>query len=208
MVYPKPYLWEENKALSFFEIYRKICGHYSVNPFISREMIALIFFEETGFSNVRQNRGTGPAVGFGQMEIYNHDKIPFFEWLGFNSNRWDRKSPLRLITPEQITNDNDLSVKITCKYFDWLLGVKGKSTMGALEAQTGGGANRTIIPCWLNAERELKSVIRSGDRMKLIRALNMARSGGPHPNPIKYEWYQAYWEFTVPNNPQVWRIAA
>jgi len=200
MVHPKPFLWEEDKALNFFEIYKKICVHHPSSHAISREMIVLIFFEETGFCNVRQSRGTGPAVGFGQVEIYNPDKIPFFAWLGFNSDRNKRNSPLPLITPERITSDNDLSVKISCKYFQWLVSERDKSTLGALQAQTGGGANLTIIPVWLNAERELKSVIHSGDRMKLIRALNMARSGGPHPNPIRYDWFKAYWDFTVPES--------
>jgi len=208
MINPKPFLWEEDKALSFYEIYKKVCVHHPCSHLISRELIVLIFFEETGFSNVRQSRGKGPAVGFGQMEIYNPDKVPFFAWLGFNSDRWKRDSRLTLITPGLITSNNDLSVKITCKYFQWLVSERGKSTSGALEAQTGPGVNRTIIPVWLRAEGELKSAIHSGDRMKLIAALNMARSGGPHPNPIKYDWFKAYWDFTVPDNQQVWGVAA
>jgi len=200
MVHPKPFLWEEDKALNFFEIYNKVCVHHPKGHPISREMIVLIFFEETAFSNVRQSRGTGPAVGFGQMEIYNPDKIPFFEWLGFNSDRKKHDSRLPLITPERISNDNDLSVKISCKYFQWLVSEKGKSTHGALQAQTGGGANLSFIPVWLNAEKELKSVLYSADRMKLIKALNQARSGGPHPNPIPFELFKAYWDFTLPES--------
>jgi len=197
MVNPKPFLWEETKALNLFQIYNKIGVYHPAGHPVSREMITLIFFEETGFCNIRQNRGAGPAVGFGQMEIYNPDKIPFFEWLGFNSDR-KKTSRLPLITPERISADNDLSVKITCKYFQWLVSEKHKTGTGALQAQTGGGANLSFIPVWGAAEKELKSVLYSNDRKKIINALNKARSGGPHPNPIPFDRYKSYWEFTVP----------
>jgi len=203
MISPKPFLWEEDKALNFFQIYNKIGVHHPTGHAISREMIALIFFEETGFSNVRQNKGSGPAVGFGQMEIYNPDKIPFFEWLGFNSDRRKSDSRLPLITPERIVNDNDFSVRLTCKYFQWLVGEHHKSTVGALQAQTGGGANLSFIPVWLSAEKELQSVLYSGDRVRLMKALNRARSGGPHPNPIPLQQFKAYWDFIVPEADMV-----
>jgi hypothetical protein len=202
---PKPFLWDEDKALNFFEIYNRISVHHPAGHPVSREIIALIFFEETAFSNVRQNKGSGPAVGFGQMEIYNHDKIPFFEWLGFNSDR-RKSSRLPLITPDRIVNDNDFSVQLTCKYFQWLVEKQGKSTIGALQAQTGGGANLAFVPLWQSAEQELKKVIFSGDRIRIINALNRARSGGPHPNPIPLKQFKAYWDFTVPQSQVLFGI--
>ena len=98
----------------------------------------VIFFHETGFSNIKQGKGSGPAVGFGQMEIFNDDKIPFFKWLppGFDSVTFNPKTPpaaqkakkdqygilptMEKLTDARVTSDDDFAIKMHCKYFEWL----------------------------------------------------------------------------------------
>src|SRR4030095_2693206 len=72
-----PPLWDPFAALSILDVCKKLQVHLSSAQPVAREALLLIFFHETGFSNIKQGMGTGPAVGFGQMEIFNLDKIPF-----------------------------------------------------------------------------------------------------------------------------------
>jgi hypothetical protein len=201
-VYPRPFLWDESRALDFFDLYDLVCAkHPLVHP-VSRELIMLIFFEETAFANVKQDKGRGPAVGFGQMEIYNKDKIPFFEWLGYNSDVDSYPPPNELpnITPDMIVSDYDLSVLITCSYFQWLCDENGKSTVGALQAQTGGGANLAFVPLWLQGEVMLNKAFDTRKRDDFIKALNHARANGPHANPVNSVTFATYWDFTLPED--------
>jgi hypothetical protein len=82
-----PGLWEPAKAITFFQLAKKIEVHLRPGLPVTREVMLAICFHETGFSNIKQGRGSGPAVGFGQMEIFNDDKIPFFATLGFDSRK-------------------------------------------------------------------------------------------------------------------------
>src|SRR5215468_2650940 len=129
-----PHQWDPFAALSMAEVCRKLKIHLWPGQPITREIMLVIFFHESGFANIKQSRGTGPAVGFGQMEIFNLDKIPFFEWLGFDS-----------VTHDMVLADNDFAIKMHCKYFEWLFkegyskssppGTKGiKSAKGILSA--------------------------------------------------------------------------
>jgi hypothetical protein len=207
MVSYKPNLWEEPQALDVFTLYNKISVFHPKDHIISRSLILAIFYEETFCSNIRQNTGKGPAVGFGQTQIYDKEKIPFFKTLGFNSDRDDQSSSLPLITPEIILKDHDLSVKITCKLFQWLCarkeeGGRGKGIDGALEAQAG-GPNKDLIPLWKASERELKTALFGSDRAKIAGALNLAK------RPLKgapFKDYTEYWNFTIPQSGLLWGI--
>jgi hypothetical protein len=197
----KPFLWEPERALNFPDVYDLICRYHPDGHVVSREIIACIFFEETGFCNRKQK--PGPAVGFGQIQIYDSDKIPFFESIGFNSDRKNTASQLPLITYDKIISDNDLSVKISCQYFQWLA-AKGKSLHGALQAQTGGGGNAKFVPLFIEGgKRLLRAITDEWTREAFADALNYARANGIHANPIPYKGkfaYTKFWEFVIPDS--------
>lgn len=189
-VNPKPLFWEPDKALNFPDIYYLISQYHPQEHPVSREIIACIFFEETGFCNRRQRtkKGFGPAVGFGQMEIDNPDKEDFFKWMGIPKP-----------SPDAITINNELSVQISCKYFQWLVSVHGKSVDGALSAQTGGGGNESFVPLFKEGGKRLRDAIYSSDKREdYVRALNYARTNGIHKNGIPYKDYRSFWEFVIP----------
>jgi len=195
----KPLFWEPDKALNFPDIYDLICQYHPDGNPVSREIIACIFFEETGFCNRKQK--PGPAVGFGQIQIYDSDKIPFFESVGYNSDKKNTNSSLPLITYEKITSDNALSVKLSCQYFQWLA-QNGKSLEGSLMAQTGGGRNLKFVPLFIEGGKRLKQALTSEQtRESFADALNYARANGIHQNPIPIRGKNAYtkfWEFVIP----------
>lgn len=197
----KPFLWEADKAVDFPTIYKLICAKHPDGHVVSREIIACIFFEESAFCNRKQK--PGPAVGFGQIQIYDHDKIPFFESIGYNSDKNKKDSPLPLITYEMITGNKELSVTISCKYFQWLVTTKGKTLNGALQAQTGGGNNGKFVPLFIAGGTKLKQAIASDKtRESLAAALNYARANGIHQNAIPFSGqfaYTKFWEFVVPD---------
>lgn len=195
----KPLFWEPDKALNFPDIYELICKYQPEGSPVSREIIACIFFEETGFCNRKQK--PGPAVGFGQIQIYDNDKIPFFESIGYNSDKKNSTGSQPLITYETIIGDKDLSVKLSCQYFQWLA-KKGKSLEGSLMAQTGGGANQKFVPLFIEGGKRLRQAINSQQtRESFADALNYARANGIHQNPIPIRGanaYTAFWEFVIP----------
>lgn len=195
----KPFLWEPDKALNFPDIYSLICKYHPEGNPVSREIVACIFFEETGFCNRKQK--PGPAVGFGQIQIYDQDKIPFFESIGFNSDKKNKNSSLPLITYETIINDKELSVRLTCQYFQWLV-KNGKSLEGALSAQTGGGGNAKFVPLFIEGGKRLQNALYNEQtREAFADALNYARANGIHQNPIPVRGKNAFtkfWEFVIP----------
>jgi hypothetical protein len=199
----------------------------SLPAHLQREHLLVIFFHETGLANVRQNYGKGPAVGFGQMEIFNPDKIPFFATLRYNSAIFNPKvSPkekemhsdlngLFPLTYESVLNDNEFAVRMHCAYFGWLFeegvpynaapGQKGiKSLRGMLQAQTGGGNNLVFVDHFERQGAALQAVINSGDRKAIIRALNDVRhylkkdSSGTEKQTLELNQFRKYWDFTLP----------
>ena len=84
-------LWDPNKALDLFSLIRVI-RMYSLTGVIPAELIAVIFFEETAFCNVRQTTGRdknqnvvyGLGVGFGQTQIYDPEKRLFFASIAYH----------------------------------------------------------------------------------------------------------------------------
>jgi hypothetical protein len=198
-----PVLWEPAAALSMLQVCTKLKQYLAPAPPIALGHMLAIFFHESGFANIKQGKNTGPAVGFGQMEIFNLDKIPFFKWLppGFDSIThnpnvapFKKKTVLEQhgITPafaklthEQVKADPDFAIKMHCKYFEWLFtegfaksnpNQKGiKDIRGLLAAQTGGGGNEHFIEEFAVGGENIGKVIGTGDREAIISALNEIR---------------------------------
>jgi hypothetical protein len=220
-----PFNWDPNRAMPFFKLAGLIDRHLRAGLPIRREHLLVICFHETAFANVRQNHG--PAVGFGQMEIFNPNKIPFFAAQGYNSailnpdlsprekQKYRDLNRLFPLTYESMLNDNTFAVRMHCAYFAWLFdggvpasagfGQKGvKSLRGLLQAQTGDGKNLVFVDHFENAGAALQAVIGSGDRKKIIDALNSVRhylkkaSPGTEKQPLELGRFRKYWDFTLP----------
>jgi len=109
------------------------------------ELLTAIFWEETGFQNIRQ-RGGGPAVGFGQVERATIKAVNGFFKTSF--------------TPEQILADNNASVQIASLTLSMLFKRIG-SKLGALKGYAGvfsNPANAPIPARWLDCESQLLAV--------------------------------------------------
>lgn len=224
-----PYNWDPYRASTFIELVRLLDRFLRPDLPIQREHLLVIFFHETGFCNVRQNQGKGPAVGFGQMEIFNPDKIPFFQTLKYNSavlnprlsesgkEKYSYLNTLFPLTYESVLNDNEFAVRMHCAYFAWLFdegiptnaapGQKGiKSLRGMLQAQTGGGNNAIFVDHFINSGSSLKTVINSGDRQKIIDALNSVRhylkkgTAATETNPLTLTRWTKYWDYIMPES--------
>ena len=222
-----PYNWDPYRATPFFELARLIDRHLRADLPIRRKHLLVIYYHETGFANVRQNQGKGPAVGFGQMEIFNLDKIPFFATLRYNSvilnpnvsahekNKYSHLNVLFPLTYESVLNDNEFAVRMHCTHFAWLFdegypanaapGQKGIKTLrGMLMAQTGGGKNLVFVDHFVKSGADLQAVINSGDRKKIIDALNGVRhyyktnSSEMESRPLPLDRYRKYWDFILP----------
>ena len=203
----KPTFWEPDKALSFPEIYSLICEYHPSGHPISREIIACIFFEETAFCNRLQQdkEGLGPGVGFGQIQvryrdgkIYDPEKKPFFESLGYSSDQNGLKN-----LEERILANKKFSVEITCKYFQWL-GSKGLGTQGALKGQTGGGRNATYVDLFIKGGSLLRQAMtQDWNRQAFAQALSHAPKVGFHHNEIPYTGkfaHTKFWEYVIPDD--------
>jgi hypothetical protein len=220
-----PGLWEPAKALTFFELANKIDVYLRAGLPVTREVMLVICFHETGFSNIKQGRGSGPAVGFGQMEIFNSDKIPFFATLGYDSRNGRKNvpqlgtgpacAPQKVLLPlsaDTLLANDDLAVKIHCKFFEWLYDCGGKRTLeGMLSAQTGGGRNAVFVGIFREAAAKLRSVIYSGDRQKVIDALNSVqqhfnKEGKLEQHSITLNRFQKYWDYTLPASEMIFGL--
>jgi hypothetical protein len=218
-----PGLWEPAKAITFFDLANKIDVHLRQGLPVTREVMLVICFHETGFSNIKQGRGSGPAVGFGQMEIFNKDKIPFFATRGFDSRK-DKSEPIPQkgtgpncapkpvlipLQPQIFLDDDDLAIQLHCEWFEWLFDCAGMWTLsGMLSAQTGGGRNAVFVDIFRESAKQLKQVINSGDRKKVIDALNSVQfqfnKGGVLVNQsFKLDRFKKYWDFTLPEDDMV-----
>src|SRR5262245_28326379 len=70
MVRQSPFAWVEAKALDFPGIWDAVSRHHPWSHPVSYYLIAVIFFEETGFCDIAQARTSGSlGVGFGQLEV-------------------------------------------------------------------------------------------------------------------------------------------
>lgn len=224
-----PYNWDPYRALPIADVIRILDKFLRPDLPIKREHLLAIFFHETGFCNVRQNQGKGPAVGFGQVEIFNSDKIPFFQTLKYNSavlnprlserekEKYSYLNTLFPLTYESVLNDDEFAIRMHCAYFAWLFdegiptnaapGQKGiKSLRGLLQAQTGGGNNAIFVDHFINAGTAIKNVMNSGDRQKIIDALNSVRhylkngTSETEQRVLSLKRYPKYWDYILPES--------
>jgi hypothetical protein len=217
----KPVLWEPAKALTFFELANRIDVYLRAGMPVTRETMLVICFHETAFSNIKQGRGSGPAIGFGQMEIFNYDKIPFWATLGYDSRNGRRVdietrgtglacAPQKVLMPlnaDSLLANDDLAIKAHCKYFEWLYDCNNKRSLrGMLEAQTGSTPpNNKFVDIFAKAADNLRAVIYSGDRAKVIEALNSVRSYWDFKQNKMVRQalapgkpFDKYWDYTLP----------
>ncbi len=115
--------WDPYNALSFWDVYGSVCLWIKPDLPSTREMVMLLFFDETAFSNV--NQVNGPAVGIGQMEYRNLDKVPYFMELGFAMpmSQPDRVTGLEPIDCGRLAvrfQNADFAIKTHCNGFVWL----------------------------------------------------------------------------------------
>jgi hypothetical protein len=209
----KPFLWQPEAALSFFDVCNKVDVHLAddVKTVISREIVVTIFFHESGFSNIMQqtNTGKGPAVGFGQMEIFNPDKVDFFKTLGFDSRKFKTNppppkpgkagagktvqqpaasvAPLAPLTAETILKNKDFAIEVHCKYFAWLYHEGYSPTM---PGQKGFKSAEAILGAQTGGGRNRHFV---GEFITVGRELEKATNAGDRRRIIdtlnKVRWY-------------------
>lgn len=190
MVNKSPFAWIESKAADFPTLYDSIGScHPSDHP-VSPFMILVIFFEETGFCNIKQAQTSGSlGVGFGQMEISNPEKKDFFVWAGLPS---DYKQVAQLML-----GDTDFAVKVHCQYFQYLTSERGLSLEGCLSAQV--GSHTQYKSLFRKGAQMLEAAYNSNDRPGCIAALNYARSKGKS-NGIPESLFPEFWQFILPDS--------
>lgn len=195
----KPMFWVEKQAWDFPTIWDAIERNNKSK--IPNEMVAVIFFEETSFVNCQQAGKNGPAVGFGQIEVGNRDKVPFYRWLSDNKGETDwtvsdllmseltkvqlsgpallEKRNLQERVRTKMLGSNEYSVKISCQYFEWLGTAAGKDQSGIINAQIGTHLEyRTRFQLGydaLKAARAAAGMDRAKLRTQYIDALNLAK---------------------------------
>jgi hypothetical protein len=200
-------------------------------------MFVTVFFEETACCNMLQ-QGSPVAIGPGQFQISEDIGVRFFS----NSNNllgelydssctlfgvkqdltiFKRTKPLHpelaALSTSRILNDNDFSVKMHVRLFEWIsLGLsdgKAKGLDGLLSAQTGNSAaakkafgdgaaalDQMMLPDpnvrvgWSKSEAAAYTAKR---RSEWIFNLNTARRGFKK-NAIPEKQFSKFWEFFLP----------
>ena len=192
MASKNPEGWVQSKALSLPELWDAMNRHHPWTHPVSYYMILVIFFEETAFCDISQLGTSGSlGCGFGQIEMSNPDKVPFFEWLGLPTD-YNQVASMMLA-------DRDFAVKVHCKYFQYLTMFMGKGLDGCLHAQV--GAHTAYISLFSQGAQMLQTAMEAGDRVASIRALKWARERGPKSNNIPYlEPYLDFWKYILPES--------
>jgi hypothetical protein len=203
-----------DKALSFPDMWDMILRYREHKNPITPELMAVLFFEESLFCNIIQfGAGRDAAVGFGQMQIFDLDKIEFFrDVFKFDSTRGHKQKDLTPVTREKITNDKHLSVKIMWKYYQWLHDVKKlKTVQGIMGAQAGSAQNKALIPHLVEGAKRLrKSITKEFTRESFIESLNYARRhrkvridgvemGTAVPYKTSGQDFRDFWHFVIPD---------
>lgn len=230
--------WRADGAFDFPNMWSTIEKFRPPNFAVPTSIFMAIFFEETACSNMEQ-QGTPVAIGPGQFQISEDIGVRFFaspdNGLGqqFDSSMtlygvnqdltvFRRTKPmhpeLSPLSRSRILDDNDFSVQMQVKLFQWVsLGLsdgKVRGLQGLLSAQTGN--NQTAVdgfkacaaaidrlmlpdpkvrPGWSN--EEWKKYIKKR-RTEWIWNMNIARRGF-RGNPIKEEGFEKFWEFFLPD---------
>ncbi len=216
---PKPFPWDPDRALTYYKINALVRATLPPDIPMTVEHVMAIFFHETGFSNIRQRvkdpdhdgqLKDGKGTGFGQMEMMNAEFIPFFDWLGYNTNRFPKKGDTRpRLTPEMVTakGNEEFAIRMHCRWFEWLCKVapdvsqRPISVEGCLRIQAG-GPNADLVKPLLDAGNQLKNV-QANDRDGIIAALNSGRwylkdGGGIQQKIIPTDKFPEYWAAILP----------
>jgi hypothetical protein len=191
MITKNPYAWSEEKALDFPAIWDALSRHHPWNHPVSYFMIAVIFFEETGFCNIPQaDTPQGYGVGFGQLEVRNPEKKEFYAWLGLPTEYQ--------LVAQKMLSDKDLSVKVHCKYFQYLTTIKGLGLEGCLSAQVGKHVGYKQL--FKEGAAKLEKAFNDNNRPAYIEALNHARRNSPKNNAISEKFFPEYWNYILPES--------
>jgi hypothetical protein len=189
MVSRSPFGWVEAKAWSIVDLWDSISKNHPEDHPVSYFIIAVIFFEETGFCNTTQAFTKGTlGVGFGQLEVRNPEKKEFYEWAGLSTDYLDISAMMQA--------DNDTSVSIHCQWFQYLTSVKGMGLDGCLGAQVGG--HTAYKKLFLDGAKMFEDAYNNNDRDGCQQALNHARYKSPKKNGIPADLYGDYWDLVLP----------
>jgi len=230
--------WSASGAFDLPTIWSTVAKHRPPNFPMSISMFVTVFFEETACCNMLQ-QGSPVAIGPGQFQISEDIGVRFFSnpnnFLGeqYDSSctlfgvRGDltifkRTKPLHpeltALSTSRILDDNDFSVKMHVKLFQWMqMGLsdgKPKGLDGLLSAQTGNNATAkrafgdgasaldqmmlpdpNVKPGWSNDEWATYIKKR---RSEWVQKLNVARRGFKN-NPIPEQQFSKFWEFFLPD---------
>lgn len=237
--------WNAKGAMSLPDTWFYVEQHLPAGFVMSTPMFVTMFFEETACCNMLQ-QGTPAAIGPGQLQVSEQGKVDFFACTdqhkdNFMGAKWDTSMTILAVnqataqvftrqkrlhpdlpelTKSRILDDNEFSIKMHVKFFQWLTrgygpDAKPKGLDGLLAAQTGGGANTaargafkdgakaladlmvpdsTVNSKWTDAEWQKYYATR---RQAFIGALNTARSkfkGNTIPGT-----FVKFWEFFLPD---------
>lgn len=224
-----PFAWNPKTAITFCDAVNLIDVYLDPSVPISREMVALFFFHESGFSIIDQ-AGGGPGFGFAQVELKNQPAFTKAEFGTTDANK----------IRAAVLDDVRLAVKLHCDLFKFFFvrqtGIEAAKALQAHRApnpigetslvggQVGASSdNSVLIARFKHSAPLLKSVIYSSNRMSVINSLNDCRwylkrdgagkvvhdgKGTPQQEwkPIPYPRYKDYWDFTLPERDLMFGI--
>ncbi|MFN8178314.1 MAG: hypothetical protein U0167_10305 [bacterium] len=190
MVKRCPFAWVEKDAWDLPTLWEAFGRHHPQAHPVSYSTIAVIFFEETAFCNIRQAQTKGSlGMGFGQLEVSNPEKKEFYAWAGLPTD-YRQVADLMLAS-------KDVAVRVHCQYFQYLTSVKNKALEGCLDAQV--GSHRAYKQLFRDGAKLLDTAIEKDDRAGAIRALNHARTNSPKQNGISEKFFPDFWQFILPD---------
>jgi hypothetical protein len=141
-----PFGWDRNKSLTFAEMWDIVMRvHGNHNPVFPPSLLIGIFWEETLFTNRRQQGG--PAVGFGQLQIQD------WGWKLKNIDLRYNSEPAILASPE-------FSVQATSAALDYLYFLEKRSFDNCLDVYAGVKArpvNAAAVTGWKRCMTALPS---------------------------------------------------
>ncbi len=236
-VFPQPFLWQAAGAFDLPTIWSTVERHRPSDLPVSTSLFVTICFEETACCNIVQGQ-TPAAMGPGQFQISAPIGVQYFaardNMLGMQVDSSETllsvrnddtvfqagksKSKLPPLSRRRVLDDNDFSVKMHVKFFEWLhLGRSNGQTLGLeglLDAQTGG--NPKAKQAFRKGASALDAVLAPDPRVRLdwsesewksylpkrraefAAALNTAKSEF-RGNPVGFSNFPKFWEFFLPD---------
>jgi hypothetical protein len=207
--------WNPERAVTFFQAIRCIDHFLDYHVPLSVEMVVLIFYHETAFSDARQmitnKQGVdvpeGSGIGFGQIEVKNSDKPRFFKAVfqdPYDNGPFDADEMI-----DRILEDEEFAIQVHCEYLKFLHhnqvlenpSLDGDEPLERLSATKAllmgqfGEKNKDLIPPFMTAEPALRAALENGaGRKSIIDALNKCGRSIPLEPP-----FIEYWDFTLPD---------